>query len=159
MYSYLPDILLILISSLSCLYCILLSRRLNKLQNLDDGLGASIVSLTQAITNTSDAAKYAREATEESVGVLRTLLREAQDTLPLVDAKIESLRHSRTAAKATHNELEKALSLKLKPELKNAHDASKALKQIVQLVTQFQQRINIAKPVEQNQTSTQDNAA
>ena len=165
MYAYIPDILLVLISSLACLYRMLLSRRLKKLQSLEGGLGASIVSLTQAITNTSEAAKQAREATEESVEILRDLLREAQDTLPLVEARIESLRYSRNAAKTAHAKLDDILTQELKPELQNAHNASKSLLQIVSEVAEFRNLINTTMPAkpkrvqEQIQSIEQERAA
>ncbi len=140
MYAYIPDILLVLISSITCLYCLILSRRLKKLQSLEGGLGGSIVELTQAISKTSEAASQARRATEENIAVLRNLLREAQDTTPQIEARIESLRYSRIAAQTAHAELEKILSLEIKPELQNARQTSQSLLQIVREVRGFQRR-------------------
>jgi thioredoxin-related protein len=144
MFSYIPDILLILISSMACLYCLLLSRRLKKLQNLESGLGASILSLTDAIVQTTEAAQHARSSTEESVTVLRNLLLEAQNALPQVEARIESLRYSRIAAQTAHSELDKILNSEIKPELKNARQTSKSLLHIVKEVSDFQNHIKEA---------------
>lgn len=147
MFAYIPDILLILISSLACLYCFLLSRRLKKLQNLNTGLGASIVSLTEVIAETSTAAGQARKATQQSVELLQTLLNEAENSIPQVEARIESLRHSKNAAKAAHTELKTLLVSEIQPELKNARLASTALLKIVREVSDFQSRNNQANTV------------
>jgi len=56
---YVPDAILILISGSACLYCGLLNRKLKNLNNLKSGVGASIVSLTEAIEQTHQAAQQA----------------------------------------------------------------------------------------------------
>ncbi len=140
MYEQISDIILILVSSSACLYCFMLSRRLKKLQNLDDGLGASILSLTEAITQTANTAKSARQATEENIQVLRKLLRDAEDTLPQVEARIESLSYSRKAAKMAHQELETILSSQIKPEINNAKQVSRSLLQIVTEIEDYRKR-------------------
>lgn len=99
------DIALIFISGFAVFYCWLLSRRLKNLQNLETGLGGSIVSLTDAIKKTNQAAMEARASTVETVKTLKKLLREAEDTLPQVEAKLESLRNSQRGAKAASQSL------------------------------------------------------
>jgi len=69
--SWVLDIILILISASACFYCALLSRRLKALNALDDGVGASIVSLTDAIGKTHEAAREAQNTTHETVRTLR----------------------------------------------------------------------------------------
>ncbi len=140
MYTYIPDFLLLLVSAITCLYCLVLSRRLKKLQSLEDGLGGSIVELTEAIAKTSQVASQARQTTQDNISVLRNLLQEAQETTPQIEARIESLRYSRIAAKTAHAELDEIMRSQLKPELKNAKKASASLLQIVQEVTDFQRR-------------------
>ncbi len=137
MYTYIPDILLLLVSAITCLYCLVLSRRLKKLQSLEGGLGGSIVELTQALASTSEAAKQARLSTEENISVLRTLLHEAQETTPQIEARIESLRYARISAKAAQAELDDVLTSQLKPELQNARNASESLLEIVREVADF----------------------
>lgn len=114
------DIALIFISGFAVFYCWLLSRRLKNLQNLETGLGGSIVSLTDAIKKTNQAAMEARASTVETVKTLKKLLREAEDTLPQVEAKLESLRNSQRGAKAASQSL-----LQIVTELKKL-EANKA---------------------------------
>ncbi|PHS37779.1 MAG: hypothetical protein COA91_09470 [Robiginitomaculum sp.] len=145
MYTYIPDILLLLVSAITCLYCLVLSRRLKKLQSLEDGLGGSIVELTQAIAKTSEAARQARRTTQDNISVLQTLLHEAQEATPQIEARIESLRYSRIAAKTAHAELDEIMTSQIKPELKNARNASESLLEIVREVTDFQRRSKASK--------------
>ncbi len=134
MYDNLIDIILLLTSSLACVYCFVLSRRLKKLQSLDTGLGASIISLTKAINETNNAARQAREATDESVTKLKSLLKEAEDSLPLIEARIESLRFSKNSAKIAHEELEEFLQTEVRQGVKNAQIASGKLLQIARKI-------------------------
>ena len=55
------DIAIILISSVACVYCMVLSRRLRALQNTRNGLGATIRALSDsisAVSATTDEARY-----------------------------------------------------------------------------------------------------
>ena len=113
------DITLIFISGFAVFYCWLLSRRLKNLQSLETGLGASIVSLTDAIKKTNQAAMEARASTVSTVKTLKDLLREAEDTLPLVEAKLESLRNSQRGAKAASQSLLQIVTELKKLETKN----------------------------------------
>lgn len=70
----LKDVTLLLISGIACLYCVLLHRRLKGLNDLKSGVGASIVSLTQAIKETQKAAKTAQSSTVGSIETLKDLL-------------------------------------------------------------------------------------
>ena len=47
------DVAIILISSVACIYCIVLSRRLRALQNTRNGLGATIKALSDSISAVS----------------------------------------------------------------------------------------------------------
>jgi len=145
MYTFLPDILLIVICGVTCLYCWVLSRRLKKLQNLDSGLGASILSLTQAIAKTNTAALEARQSTQASVDTLNGLLCNADAAIPQIEARLESLYNARKAAESKSAELEKMIVAEIDPALQNARQSSLSLLQIVQEVKTFEQRTNAAK--------------
>ena len=140
MYTYIPDFLLLLVSAITCLYCLVLSRRLKRLQSLEGGLGGSIVQLTKAIAKTSEAAQQARRTTQDNISVLQNLLHEAQETTPQIEARIESLRYSRMAAKTAHAQLNEIMVSQIKPELRNAKKASASLLEIVREVSDFQRR-------------------
>lgn len=134
------DILLILISGFACFYCWSLSQRLKKLQSLDSGLGGSIVKLTKAIAQTNKAALEARQSTIDTVATLKELLRSAEDTLPQIEARLESLRNSQKAAQNKHDELDAILKQSVDPALKNAHATSQALLRIVSEVQDFERK-------------------
>lgn len=118
------DVALILISGLAVLYCWLLSRRLKRLQSLETGLGASIVELTNAISQTNAAALEARASTVETVQTLKKLLTNVEDSLPLADARLESLRNSQKSARQTSQSL-----LKIMKEIKKYETKKKSLMQ------------------------------
>ena len=132
------DIALIFISGFAVFYCWLLSRRLQRLQSLETGLGASIVSLTEAITKTNQAAVEARESTVGTVNTLKALLRNAEDTLPQVEARLESLRNVQRNAQNKQDELNAVLQNSIDPALKNARTTSKSLLQIVTEIQKYQ---------------------
>ncbi|PHR57697.1 MAG: hypothetical protein COA43_11835 [Robiginitomaculum sp.] len=134
------DFLLIFISSLAVFYCWLLSRRLKALQSLESGLGASIVSLTDAITKTNRAALEAKQSTVETVQTLKGLLRSAEDAMPLVEARLESLRHSQRSAQNKHDELDAIMKKTVDPAIKNAKATSQSLLEIVQEIHKYEQK-------------------
>ena len=140
MYEFLPDIILILISVLTCLYCWLLSRRLKKLQSLEGGLGASILELTRTITETNKAALAAKRSTEASVETLESLLLQVDTAIPQIEARLESLKNARALAKDQAEQLETIVQTKIEPTLKNATCASRSLLQIVSAVKAVERR-------------------
>lgn len=83
----LQDMLLILISGLACLYCFILNRRVRGLSNMKTGLGASIVSLTEAIRQTQNAAKDTEVTTLKAIHTLQNLMDEAESTISKLEAK------------------------------------------------------------------------
>lgn len=134
------DFILIFISASAVFYCWLLSRRLKGLQSLETGLGASIVELTQAITKTNQAALEARESTVNTVKTLKGLLRDVENTLPKVEAGLESLRRSQRTAQNKHDELDAIMKKSVNPALKNARTASQSLLLIVKKIKQFEDK-------------------
>lgn len=75
---FIKDILLIVLCGASAFYCWMLSRRLKKLNDLKSGVGASIVTLTQAIERTHAAATTARGELFESIEEIKGLMADAE---------------------------------------------------------------------------------
>ncbi|MCF6219486.1 MAG: hypothetical protein L3J65_00080 [Robiginitomaculum sp.] len=140
MYAFLPDILLIVVSGFTCLYCIILSRRLKKLQSLDSGLGASILSLTQAVAKTNSAALEARKSTEVSVKMLQGLLLDVENAIPQIEARLESLYGAKKAAETKSALLQEVITKEIEPALQRAQQTSRSLLQIVRAVKTFEER-------------------
>lgn len=72
------DIAIILISSVACLYCIVLSRRLKALQNTRNGLGATIKALSDSISAVSATTDETRYHAGELAARLARLIEEAK---------------------------------------------------------------------------------
>lgn len=153
MYTFLPDILLILVSGFTCLYCGILSRRLKKLQSLDSGLGASILSLTQAVSKTNSAALEARKSTEVSVKMLQGLLLDVEDAIPQIEARLESLYGAKKSAETKSALLQKIIKTEIDPALQSAQQSSRSLLQIVRAVKIFEGRANAGKSTKQKRAA------
>jgi len=92
------DIILLLVSGIACFYCVQLNRRLKGLSNLKSGVGASIVSLTEAIHKTHHAAQKAQASTADSVKMLRELIEKAETLSTQLEATtIEAERRLKSA--------------------------------------------------------------
>lgn len=142
-YTYYSDIALILISGFACLYCGLLNRRLRKLQNLKTGVGASIVSLTDAITQTNKAAKDAQSSTLQTVETLRHLLSQAESAAPKIDALIVELVRSTETAQAQKSILDKRIDEDLSPMILKAETTASSLLQAVVDIDSYVERISV----------------
>ena len=81
------DIAIILISSVACLYCIVLSRRLKALQNTRNGLGATIKALSDSISAVSATTDETRYHAGELAARLARLIEESK----LSCARVEDL--------------------------------------------------------------------
>ena len=123
------DIILILISASACFYCALMSRRLKALNRLDTGVGASIVSLTEAIGKTHDAAREAQSSTQETVKTLRFLLEKAESMAPVLEASMTEVSRSLSSVQA----LKKEINTDVNPQLTEA--TSKAKQMATELLT------------------------
>jgi hypothetical protein len=75
---FIKDILLIALCGASAFYCWMLSQRLKKLNDLKSGVGASIVTLTEAIERTHAAATTARGELFESIEEIKGLMADAE---------------------------------------------------------------------------------
>lgn len=98
---FIKDVLLIALCGASAFYCWMLSHRLKKLNDLKSGVGASIVTLTEAIERTHAAATTARGELFESIDEIKGLLSDAE-------AKASRLEAAMTDAEAKIVETERA---------------------------------------------------
>ena len=112
--SWVLDVILILISASACFYCALLSRRLKALNRLDSGVGASIVSLTEAIGKTHDAAREAQSSTVETVKTLRFLLEKSESMAPALEASMTEASRSLASVQKLKLELDTTVKEELK---------------------------------------------
>lgn len=136
-----PDLLLILISGLACLYCAMLNRRLKKLSNLKSGLGASIVTLTEAIQNTHKAAQEAQSSTLEAVETLKELLETSESATPQVEALVAELEQARKSAKAQREQLEDTIEISLSHAITRAQNTASGLLTIISDINESKEEL------------------
>ena len=98
------DIAIILISSVACLYCIVLSRRLKALQNTRNGLGATIKALSDSISAVSATTDETRYHAGELAVRLARLIEEAKISCARVEDVAERLNdaHARAELQIQH---------------------------------------------------------
>lgn len=82
------DIILIALCAACALYCAMLSFRLKRLNNLKDGVGASILSLTEAIEKTHAASLATKADIHSAIADMKGLLNEAERTSVKLEARI-----------------------------------------------------------------------
>lgn len=83
------DIAIILISSVACIYCMVLSRRLRALQNTRNGLGATIKALSDSIS----AVSATTDETRYHAGELATRLAHLIEEAKIACTRVEQLTH------------------------------------------------------------------
>lgn len=115
------DIAIFLVSFAACVYCIVLSRRLKALQNTKDGLGATIMALSESISAISSTTKETRAGAEEVAARLAHLLAESNQMC----ARLESLTQSmKTTHTHTSQQVNKA-QIELSTMMRDILDQSK----------------------------------
>lgn len=92
------DIAIILISSVACLYCIVLSRRLKALQNTRNGLGATIKALSDSISAVSATTDETRYHAGELAARLARLIEEAKLSCARIEDVTTRLKETQAAA-------------------------------------------------------------
>jgi len=139
---HISDMVLILISGLACLYCAILSRRLKNLNNLKTGVGASIISLTQAIEDTHKAAQEAQNSTLQTVQTLRHLLDKAESAAPRIEALIAELEHSSDKAGHQRRQLDNIVETSLSPAINKAQRTAASLHKVVSVLNRQKDTLN-----------------
>jgi len=147
---YIADIVLIFISGMACLYCAMLSRRLKKLNNLKTGVGASILSLTQAIEDTHKAAQEAQTSTLQTVETLRHLLVKSESAAPKIEALILELEGASETAEAHRRQLNTIVEASLSPAIDKAQTTASGLLKIVSDVNRFKDTLVKSGDLQQN---------
>jgi uncharacterized protein YoxC len=97
------DIALFLISFAACVYCIVLSGRLRKLQNTKNGLGATILALNESVSAVTASTRDSKQQASDIAGKLTLALRDAQETCLRLQALSDSL-EARAAAALQNSE-------------------------------------------------------
>ncbi len=97
------DIAIILISSVACLYCIVLSRRLKALQNTRNGLGATIKALSDSISAVSATTDETRYHAGELAARLARLIEEAKLSCARIEDLTTRLKDTQASAEAQLN--------------------------------------------------------
>ncbi|CAN0588138.1 unnamed protein product [Ectocarpus sp. 12 AP-2014] len=85
------DILLISGAMGAALYCVILSRRLNKFTNLERGVGGAIAVLSTQVDGMTKALEEARSATTSSATSLRTMTGRAEGVAQRLELLVASM--------------------------------------------------------------------
>lgn len=92
------DGLLILAALVASLYCLVLSRRLRRLNQLDHGLGGAISALSSQVDDMRAALESAKSVTEQSKRELEERTKAAQEAGARLDLLLASLSRERELA-------------------------------------------------------------
>lgn len=85
------DFILLAASGAATIYCFVLSRRLARLNDMKNGIGASIASMSQALDQTQQVLALAKSSSLEGVQRLTALLEEAERVGPEIRQLIDAL--------------------------------------------------------------------
>lgn len=103
------DIAVLLISLAACIYCFILSRKLERLQNTKDGLGATIVAFSESISAMAASSKETRTHVAQMAARLPKLIEEANSTCQKIEMTRARLEEANTdiigQVNNAHNEL------------------------------------------------------
>ncbi len=141
-FALVQDVVLLLISGLACLYCALLNRRLKGLSNLKSGVGASIVSLTDAIKETHQAAKSTQASTLESIETLKDLLAQAAAASIKIEAETINLQRKIHTATKLETQLDEKIEATLPHAIKKAQNTASNLLKVVTDIEKY--RVSVA---------------
>lgn len=128
---FIKDILLISLCGASAFYCWMLSQRLKKLNDLKSGVGASIVTLTEAIERTHAAAKTARGELFDSIDEIKGLLADAEAKASRLDAAMSDSDAKITATERASAELGQLIETDVPEARRKALKTTEALLKVV----------------------------
>ena len=132
-FGLIQDVTLILISGLACLYCWLLNKRLKGLSNLESGVGATIVSLTNVIQDTHSAARHTLEEITQHMNTLRHLIEKAEGQAAQLEAFSIELERDVKKADLCRTELISLVEKELPASLLSAKSTARTLLQSVKI--------------------------
>ena len=84
------DGVLILAATVAGLYCLVLSRRLHSLTQMESGLGKAITSMSAQVDEMKDALAKAKTSTEESARELGDQLKAAEEVATRLDGLLQT---------------------------------------------------------------------
>ena len=142
MLNHAVDIALILVSSSACLYCFMLNRRLKALQDMEKGLGASIVSFTQAVSKLSLAAQEAKRSVSESTQTLQDLLTKVDRSIPKIDGMLENLDHASERTARETRAMQEDLVEALRPLIDEAQHKAQNLSVVIEHLDQHREMLH-----------------
>jgi uncharacterized protein YoxC len=127
------DVALFLISFAACIYCIVLSRRLAKLQDTKDGLGATIKACTESISSMALATRSTTMQAKELAANLSHLLERSEAASQKMELHILQMekKHKEAVHKieAAQSEAEGIMSEVLTRHKKHVSEVINILKQ------------------------------
>jgi chromosome segregation ATPase len=85
------DFILLAASGAAAVYCFVLSKRLKKLNDMKNGLGASIASMSQTLDQTQQVLALAKRSSVESIERLSALIEEAERLTPELSQLMDAL--------------------------------------------------------------------
>lgn len=83
--------ILLLVSGAACIYCFVLAKRLKRLNDTKDGIGASIVEMSAALSQTQQTLRLARQASVEGIDKLTVLIEDAEKKIPELDELMNAI--------------------------------------------------------------------
>ena len=83
--------ILLFVSGAACVYCFVLAKRLKRLNDTRDGIGASIVEMSASLSQTQRTLRLAREASVEGIDKLTALIEDAEKKVPEITELLDAL--------------------------------------------------------------------
>ncbi len=116
------DAILLLVSGAAGLYCFILSRRLRALQDMKTGLGASIISMTTAISQLKAASEESKFQTSAVSTQLKILLKDAEKKISHIQKLNQTLEQTASETKDEVNKVQNELSTSMHHLLLQSHE-------------------------------------
>lgn len=131
-YLLIKDCILIGLCSICALYCLLLSKRLRRLNDIRTGLGASIVSLTEAIEITHQASQASRRDITASIMEMQDLITKADSKANTLEARLTEIKRNVKTADDVASALSSVIDLKAPLALNQLKAVSERLLKITE---------------------------
>ena len=114
------DFMLLAASGAAVFYCVVLSRKLESLKNTENGLGASIATMSQTVDQARATVILAKESSSQSVRELTPLIEEMRVIMPKVTEMIDVLAELGEIAQKNINSAAADASENIEQSLSNA---------------------------------------
>lgn len=150
------DIAIFLISFAACAYCIVLSRRLKALQNTKDGLGATIMALSNSISAMSSTTKDTRNYAGELASQLAKLMTDADTMCRKIERLTNDMEHKHIKAQNELKSSEVDASKRLTATLAESEAKITEMKEITAQMQSLTERTTDAIQRAVRQTATPD---